>query len=103
MGNKKTKFTQLIAVAHFLIFQMQFRQISNDCKSSVSAHQSCTIEVFRLENYRNIAILGSVLHTLLKLKNKGICFKFFFKNIERFESDACGDRKLFFFGLRQPN
>ena len=47
----------------------------------MSAHQSCTIEVFRLENYRNIAIHGSVLHTLLKLKTRGFfffLFKFFF-------------------------
>ena len=29
----------------------------------MSTHQSCTIEVFRLENYRNIATLGSVYIT----------------------------------------
>ena len=64
MGNKKKKkFTQLVAVAHFLIFQMQI---------------FLEIEVFRLENYRNIAILGSVFHTLLKLKYMGIFFFFFF-------------------------
>ena len=64
--------------------------MSNDCKSSVSEHQSGTIEVFRLENYRNIAILGSVLHTLLKLKNKPIFFNL--KKTKtltrRFESDG---------------
>ena len=63
----------------FSILKCKFREISNDCKSNVSAHQSCTIEVFRLENYRNIAILGSVLHTLLKLKNKG---DFFFTTLK---------------------
>ena len=79
-----------------------FSNISNDCNlSNVCAYQSCTIEQsfgwkrnYR-HTYRNIATLGSVLHTLLKLKTRGI---FFIKKTLtlRFGSDARGDR---FFGL----
>ena len=65
MGNKKKKkigikmkktFTQTVAVGRFLIFQKNL--MSNDCKSNVSAHQSCTIEVFRLEKKLQAYLVG---------------------------------------------
>ena len=44
MGIKKKKtFTQIVAVWTL----SHFSKISNDCKSNVSAHQSCTIDLFR--------------------------------------------------------
>ena len=52
------------------------------------------LEVFRLENYRNIATLGSVLHSF-EAEKQGDFFPF--KLTGRFESDARGDRKLFGF------
>ena len=71
-----------------------------------------------LNTTTHYTILGSVLHTLLKLKYMGFFFFFFFFKLNyyyyfflnlifspkktqltrRFESDARGDRKRFFFG-----
>ena len=46
MGIKKKKtFTQTVAVGRFLIFQ----NIALMTAKAMSAHQTCTIEVFRLE------------------------------------------------------
>ena len=80
MGNKKNKLeikirkklrklSQLHAFSFFKCKFEKFLIISNDCKSNVSAHQSCTIEH---SSGWNIATFGSVLHTLLKLKTRGI-------------------------------
>ena len=52
--------------------------MSNDCKSNVSVHQSCTIEVFRFEKKLQAYLVGlpeycntwKCLHTLLKLKKE---------------------------------
>ena len=49
--NGKKTFTQIVAV---VIFQ----KMSNDCKSNVSAHQSCTIEVFPLEKKLHAYLVG---------------------------------------------
>ena len=105
MGNIKKKIWEIKKIKKlrnssqlhaFSILKCKFREISNDCKSNVSAHQSCTIEVFRLENYRNIAILGSVTYSFEAEKQGGI----FFTTLTRmFESDARGDRKLFVLAL----
>ena len=71
MGNKRKKIWEIKRRKH----------LRNSSQLHTFSFFKCKfweIEVFRLENYQNIAILGSVLHTLLKLKNMGIFF-FFFK------------------------
>ena len=54
MGNKKKKWElkrrkHLRKLSQLDAFSFKKKLMSNDCKSNVSAHQSCTIEVFRLE------------------------------------------------------
>ena len=73
MGIKKKKtFTQILAVGRFLIFQKNV--MFNDCKSNVSAHQSCTIEVFRLENKLQAYLIG-----LPEYCNTWKCFTYYFE------------------------
>ncbi len=60
-GNKKKKeFTQIGTVARFLIFQMQIWDISNDCKSNVSARASKLHNwtLFRLEKKLQAYLVG---------------------------------------------
>ena len=80
--------------------------MSNDSKSNVSAHQSCTIEVFRVERKLQAYLVG-----LPDYCNTWKCFTYSFETgkgdffvgfkkkkktlTRRFESDARGDRKLF--------
>ena len=83
--------------------------MSNDFKSNVSAHQSCTIEVFRLEKKLQTYLVG-----LPEYCNTWKCFTYSFETekmgggnltyffvkktlTRRFESDARGDRKLFIY------
>ena len=48
--------------------------MSNDCKSNVSAHQSCTIEVFRLEKKLQAYLVG-----LPEYCNTWKCFTYSFE------------------------
>ena len=76
MGIKKKKtFTQIVPVAHFLIFQ----KILMTAKA-----------------YRNIATLGSVLQTF-EAEKQGDIFVIKKKIMQRFGNDARGDRKLLYF------
>ena len=86
--------------------------MSNDCKSNVYAHQSCTIEVFRLEKKLQVYLVGlpeccntwECFTYSFETETRGIIFFFFFLNTKktltrRFGSDARGDRELFFLAL----
>ena len=56
IGNKKeNKFTKIVAVAHFLIFQCTFETFLMTAKAIVSAHQNGTIEQYFgwKRNYRH--------------------------------------------------
>ena len=85
MGNKKKKIWKIKIRTNlrnssqlhtFSFFKCKFWEISNDCKISVSAHQSCTIEVFRLETTGILQYLEVFYILFWSWKTRGFFFTF---------------------------